>query len=787
MQNKEFNVLLDIKESNSTTYIEVVQGDYGTNTFIINLTDNFNPINLTNLNVEVVFRKVDGKTVVQDTNTGVSIEDAVNGKIKCTLLTNTIACPGRVTAEVRILEGNNVLTSTRFNFFVRASLTNDETIKSTNEFPILKKLTDDAKEANEEFPKIKEFFNAVRNEEETRVNQENTRTSNENSRQTSENQRVDNETSRNENEKGRITAENVRKDSENIRKSNEDIRDKSEQNRVNIFNTNENSRKNEFNEIKNEYSTLKKVMIDENNVANLQNQINNVNSQLTENATKSITDTANIISLPNAVDGIMNFELQGNTLQNLLGSQGTSERTLSTDLTLDVLINPNTVYTISIDIDKATATITDLSANLGGTVGTISSVVAGYKRYRVKVTTPTTLSASTLTLSGLNMKVKSISVMEGDYVNSSLSYFEGIKSVGEAEDNKIEVLSCGKNLVNVNTDTLNDYFVDISGVYRYAAGTKSIIIKVTQGKQYTLSKNGGDRVFYGFFSKLPTTQGEQSLSYGESLTTSIAPAGAKYLVWYVSNVGTAFPTNIQVEEGAVTTPYEPYKVDKIDILTTAPLRGLPNGARDSIGSDGVLTRKVGKVVLNGSENWVLDNTFTNIIEFANAHSASTHQSKLVCDKIINCKYVPGDDFEYISKGDNFINIKILKSKLTTQDVAGFKAWLQTNPVTVYYELAEPVVEDTKQPLSLKCFKGGSLQTNTAIPPVAIVRYPSTVSGRISTVEEAMANMTDSLGGAWKTLLSLADRELRMKSITTLTTETNADLKAKINEMIGVWK
>ena len=37
-------------------------------------------------------------------------------------------------------------------------------------------------------------------------------------------------------------------------------------------------------------------------------------------------------------------------------------------------------------------------------------------------------------------------------------------------------------------------------------------------------------------------------------------------------------------------------------------------------------------------------------------------------------------------------IKILKSKLTTPDVNGFKAWLKDNPTEIIYQLATPVVE-----------------------------------------------------------------------------------------------
>lgn len=137
MQLKEFNILLDIKKHNKIDYIEVVQGDSFSNIFNITLVDGLNPFILTNTNVEIVFSKSDGTTVQQ---TDIAILDELQGKMQCILKTNTIASPGRVLAEVRILEGETLLTSTKFEFFVRKSLMDDKTIESTNEFPLLTQL-----------------------------------------------------------------------------------------------------------------------------------------------------------------------------------------------------------------------------------------------------------------------------------------------------------------------------------------------------------------------------------------------------------------------------------------------------------------------------------------------------------------------------------------------------------------------------------------------------------------------------------------------------------------------
>lgn len=183
MQIKEFDILLDIKKSNKIGYIEVVQGDSFSNVFNITLTNGLNAFNLTGTNVEIVFSKSDGTTVQQ---TDIAILNEITGKIQCVLKTNTIACPGKVAAEVRVLEGETLLTSTRFEFYVRKALMNDDTIESTNEFPLLTQLLNETNEALTEMEEAEELRN------------------------TNEVTRQDNETTRQSNETDRVNAENAR-------------------------------------------------------------------------------------------------------------------------------------------------------------------------------------------------------------------------------------------------------------------------------------------------------------------------------------------------------------------------------------------------------------------------------------------------------------------------------------------------------------------------------------------------------------------------------------------------
>ena len=162
MKLKEFDIMLDLKRNRKNEEIEVVQNDFDTNILNIAIVEDMNSYDLTGLNVEVAFAKADGTTVLQDLNNGVEINGNV---IKCMLKTNTIACPGRVHAEVRLLNETQLLTTARFSFFVRRAIVNDETIKSTNEFPILNNLINDVEEITESVPIIEGKLDEITNTE----------------------------------------------------------------------------------------------------------------------------------------------------------------------------------------------------------------------------------------------------------------------------------------------------------------------------------------------------------------------------------------------------------------------------------------------------------------------------------------------------------------------------------------------------------------------------------------------------------------------------------------------
>lgn len=210
--------------------------------------------------------------------------------------------------------------------------------------------------------------------------------------------------------------------------------------------------------------------------------------------------------------------------------------------------------------------------------------------------------------------------------------------------------------------------------------------------------------------------------------------------------------------------YEPYQESTYSYILDEPLMQLPNGVADSIDLEtGVLTRRVGKVVLDGSENWAVSGVTSNDhIRFycfirKDENNPESHIKKtygdIVCDKFsfVGNLHNGGydrycGDIECIYSDTSFA-ISIQKNKLTDLSVDGFKQWLFQNPTTVYFELAEPTTEQL-EPTQLKSFEGTThiISNNTlqATTSVKIHSYVQAVVTNLINENKALRSNVDIL-------------------------------------------
>jgi hypothetical protein len=111
------------------------QGDLNTTNLTLTVTHQNGAMDLTGATISVVFQKSDGKIVYQDTTNGITVTDALNGKLDIMLNAQTRSVPGLVTGAVRVtFPGNKIIETEKFTFNVEASLASDQALASNNDF-----------------------------------------------------------------------------------------------------------------------------------------------------------------------------------------------------------------------------------------------------------------------------------------------------------------------------------------------------------------------------------------------------------------------------------------------------------------------------------------------------------------------------------------------------------------------------------------------------------------------------------------------------------------------------
>lgn len=290
-----------------------------------------------------------------------------------------------------------------------------------------------------------------------------------------------------------------------------------------------------------------------------------------------------------------------------------------------------------------------------------------------------TFTASLSKTGKFNGEVYKMVLVEGDYSNQDIPYFEGMQSV------KMPVLkSTGKNLVDLSTSI-------------YGEGINSVrtdFIKINPNKTFIASMNNrhGSTVYF-------YTQNKEEI-FSKNGFTAISPSNAYYLKWVVSTQDkTADWNSFQIEEGSTATSYEPHKSNILTTPEDLELRGVGNIKDELNVATGELTQCVGEIVLNGDRDWKTISAWDSQNHLAFIYylkgNVFKNISDVKCDKLScqNWSDLNSKDIQGITLGkgtDDYIVLKINKSLVS--DLASFKVWLQNNNITVQYTLETPVIK-----------------------------------------------------------------------------------------------
>lgn len=336
-------------------------------------------------------------------------------------------------------------------------------------------------------------------------------------------------------------------------------------------------------------------------------------------------------------------------------------------------------------------------------------------------------------------------LLEGDYTNKPIpDYFTGLQSsfedkliTDEKDANngkyKVDYKVTGKNKFN-KSKTLDGYEINNIGAGTIAANDKWFVtdfIPAIPNTTYAISGKGNGNTVMCYDENKQFIYGITNGGISQITT----PSNVRYIK--LNGLLTQKDT-FQLEEGTTATTYEPYKEYTKTFYLNSPL--LEGDTIEQSGNDIVHVHKYKTITFDGSddEKWVywgnntdngeLDSSLISFyLPFTNYKDFRT--STVFNNKFLMENTVWGAKTEIMAlNADNIMSFQValLRSKLATQNVAGFKTWLQANPITVAYELATPTREviSTNNNLLLDSYVNGHLDVDSVIPIERVNFKPS---------------------------------------------------------------
>lgn len=316
--------------------------------------------------------------------------------------------------------------------------------------------------------------------------------------------------------------------------------------------------------------------------------------------------------------------------------------------------------------------------------------------------------------------------------------------------NNIQIKDVGKNLFNKDNATILNAFVNYNtGLLNALTNNqKSIAIKIQPNTTYTIS--GVERISgsnFGIYTDETLVIGSSIATIHSSITngklTFTTGANSKWFVFLLKGGAETYGySNVQLEKNSTATSYEPYQenVSNIDLQGNELCSN--GNVKDELfveNGKAKIIKKIGKVVLDGSENWVLNEKGADYTRYAlnitDLVSVETQNNKIYA--ISNC-FIGSTGNETVSPLSDANRICVVSNKrllIKTIDnnlfsLNNFKTWLSTHNTIVYYQLAQEQEIDLGEVGTLKPITGvNNMNINTSLNTTFSLVYPyKTITG-----------------------------------------------------------
>lgn len=349
---------------------------------------------------------------------------------------------------------------------------------------------------------------------------------------------------------------------------------------------------------------------------------------------------------------------------------------------------------------------------------------------------------------------KDVIILEGDHTqNPQNGYIEGLKSVGQDVDEIVVSSVDDGNMIHLD-NIVKGYYLNGSGGRTHNPNSfyTNYYIRISHNNRICLKTRDNSKqvVIVALYTK-----NKELINNNEYTTNAIfnIPINAKYMrLSFYNRLDIKEQLYVGYDDSYNNTPHQSdkkrllYYNNETQAWEKPILREWDSIEKHTDGKYYYHQRSA-EVVLNGSENWVISTSLekTNtIFAYINVPKNILNQY-LLCNRFAYEKALDGYDVEGV-RINSGVQIRISKSKLSTQDVAGFKQWLQANNVTVVYQLAqEKVYECTNIDLITYANETNYVVESGVLSPKTTLKVHSNISNVVSLLQKKVSllesNMT----------------------------------------------
>lgn len=339
----------------------------------------------------------------------------------------------------------------------------------------------------------------------------------------------------------------------------------------------------------------------------------------------------------------------------------------------------------------------NINSTTSTSTGTANATNATKVRFGIFVTSGTTVNIQNL---GVQLEEGTTATEFEKYGATPSTKFPSMPVVCTGVQ---KIRQFGENWFNKNNISKINAVFGTSSIIANSSG-KSFYIKI-EPDTYTISRKAvGSRFVVGTTANIPKigeTIIERRVSSGSSITLTTSKNANYLVVYYLYNSSEneqEILDSIQIERGFKATEYKSYieEINTLDLKNTE-LCAIKDTNGNVVAQDRALYRNgkwqweknIKKMVLNGTEAWK-NATVGTVNHFrGQLYITESKTRNALCDKFVCRTSEAHGEWNYVLFEKDSVYINIANAELSEATLKGFKTWLFSNNVTVYYVLATP--------------------------------------------------------------------------------------------------